>query len=375
LPPASPGRVEEIEERSAVSVLHVLTRAYRRGAETFGLDLHRELTARGEGSAVLALAPAPPGQRSIDVPVLGPAPRHPRTLVRLRRATADVDVVVAHGSSTLLACRLALLASSTPFIYVNIGDPLYWTASRSRRARVRWMLRGAAAVAAISPTARDRLISHLDAPPGRVRFIGNGRSARHFSPSSPEGRLAARARFELQPTAPTAVVVAALGPEKRVDVAIRAISLLPSWQLLVVGAGPLAPQLQALADAEAPERVRFAGVREDMDVAYAAADVALLTSETEGLPGVLIEAAMCGLPVVSTDVGFTADIVPDGHAGRLVPVGDVAATSAALAECHRNQLIWGRQARAHAVQGFDLDAVVDRWQALLHDVASDRHRS
>ncbi|MGH8893753.1 MAG: glycosyltransferase family 4 protein, partial [Actinomycetes bacterium] len=295
-------------------VLHVLTRAHRRGAETFALVLHDELLRRDVTSSLVALAPAPApaGHVALDVPVLGSRPRHPSTLWALRRAAGDADVIVAHGSSTLLACRLALLGAKTPFVYVNIGDPLYWAAAATRRWRVRWMLRGTSAVGAISPSAQIRLVQHLGVPESRVRFTGNGRRAADFVPATPSQRAAARRRFGLDPDSPSAVVVAALGPEKRVDVAIDAIGRLPGWQLLVVGGGPRESALRASASGPAAGRVLFTGVLDDVRDAYRAADVALLTSETEGLPGVLIEASLSGLPSVATDVGFVADVVENG---------------------------------------------------------------
>ena len=52
---------------------------------------------------------------------------------------------------------------------------------------------------------------------------------------------------------------------------------------------------------------------------YDAADVLVLPSRTEGMPGVLIEAGMRALPVVATDVGYVRDVVVDGETGVIVP--------------------------------------------------------
>jgi glycosyltransferase involved in cell wall biosynthesis len=96
--------------------------------------------------------------------------------------------------------------------------------------------------------------------------------------------------------------------------------------------------------------------------------VALLTSTTEGLPGALIEAAMCGLPLVGTDVGFVRDVVVDGVTGRLVPVGSAEVTAAALAQCFDRRAGWGPAARRLAVDQFDNERVADRWLALLRSI-------
>jgi glycosyltransferase involved in cell wall biosynthesis len=354
-------------------VLNVLTRAYRRGAETFGMELHGQLLTRGLDSDVVALAAAPDGHTALDVPVLGRRTRGLDTLRRLRRAAGAPDVVVAHGSDTLLACRLALMGTRTPFVYVNIGDPLHWAGSPSRRVRVAWMLRGATVVGAISPTAVERLVSHLGVPPERARFTGNGRRASHFVPATGQERQSARERIGLPSDAPIAVVLAALSREKRLDVAISAVGRLPAWHLLVLGEGPLHRELERQAEACAPGRVHLIGSVDDVRPGLHAADVALLTSTTEGLPGSLIESAMSGLPAVATDVGFVRDLVRDGATGRLVPVGDIAATAEALEDCHTHAASWGSASREEVAALFDTDLVVDRWTALLHDAVTARH--
>jgi glycosyltransferase involved in cell wall biosynthesis len=265
------------------------------------------------------------------------------------------------------------MGTRTPFVYVNIGDPLHWAASTSRRARVTWMLRGAAGVGAISPTAVERLVSHLRVPPERVRFTGNGRRSSYFVPPGARERQAARERFGLPADGPVAVALAALTAEKRLDVAVSAVGLLPDWHLLLVGAGPLRGELERLAGSCAPGRVHLAGSLDDVRPGLQAADAAILTSATEGLPGSLIEAAMSGLPVVATDVGFVRDLVQDGTTGRLVPVGDAAATADGLRQCLAHSPGWGRAGRESVAALFDTDAVVDRWTALLHDVVATRN--
>ena len=356
-------------------VLHVLTRDYRRGAEMFGLSLHQAMSSAGHSSSIVALAPPPPGHQSAGVAVLGSrGTRDPAALGRLRRAAAGADVVVAHGSDTLLACRIALIASRTPFVYVNIGDPLHWAGSVSRRLRVRWMLGGAAAVGAVAPSAVDRLVIHLGVPSERVRFTGNGRDSTHFRPPAGDERLRARQLWSLPDDSSVAVAVANLAPEKRLDVAIRAVARLPRWRLLVVGTGPQAGPLGRLAEQVASGQVVFAGELGDVRPALHAADVALLTSATEGLPGALLEAALCALPVVATDVGFVSDLVHQHLTGALVTVGDIDATVTALELCRRHRDEWGGAGRVHAAKLFDSTAVMARWDELLHDVVRSGRR-
>ena len=67
------------------------------------------------------------------------------------------------------------------------------------------------------------------------------------------------------------------------------------------------------------DRVLFTGYRADVAAVYHASDIVVLTSDNEGTPVSLIEAAACGLPVVGTDVGGVRSVVQDGVTGYVVP--------------------------------------------------------
>ncbi len=81
---------------------------------------------------------------------------------------------------------------------------------------------------------------------------------------------------------------------------------------------------------EATGDVEWWGFREDMASVLAQAHVVCMPSYMEGLPRVLIEAAACARPVVTTDVPGCREIVRDGENGLLVPARDGAATAVAL---------------------------------------------
>jgi glycosyltransferase involved in cell wall biosynthesis len=155
-----------------------------------------------------------------------------------------------------------------------------------------------------------------------------------------------------------------------VGLAIEAVAAAPEvGTLLVAGEGPQRPGLEALAQRIAPGRVRFLGSVADPRAAYAASDVVVLSSRTEGLPAVLIEAGLAGLPVIATDVGYVRDIVIDGETGFLVPPDDAEAMSAALQRAPSLRNSARAPARSHCIEHFDLDTVVaDAWAAVLRRV-------
>ena len=354
-------------------VLVLVTRNQRRGPESFAVVLANGLASRQMDVRLHSLAPAPSGVPHLDMAPLGRFPLSPTTLLRLRAQITRSDVVVACGSTTLPASVIAGTGVGRPIIYQNIGDPLFWAGTHGRRFRVRRMLRRVAAVAALSDGSARTLVRHFGVPQSRVRVIPNARSSAVYRPATEREKAAARADLGIPEGQPTVVMIAALSSEKRVDVAIEAVARVrKDVRLLVAGEGPQLRQLERHARDLAPGRVTFLGSRGDIPHLLAAADAVLLTSSSEGLPGVLIEAGLSGLPVVSTDVGYVRDIVIDGETGLLVPPGDVdglaLAVEAALADRER----LGAAARAHCTARFDLAEVTAAWSELIEDVLALR---
>lgn len=106
----------------------------------------------------------------------------------------------------------------------------------------------------------------------------------------------------------------------------------PEATLTMVGDGSLLPALRrAVADRNL-HGVTLPGrlPPEALPAVYDEADLFLNTSSVDNLPLSLIEAAACGLPIVSTAAGAIPDLIADGENGLLAPVGDVAALAAAI---------------------------------------------
>ena len=105
----------------------------------------------------------------------------------------------------------------------------------------------------------------------------------------------------------------------------------PEAVLLLAGRGALQSETESLArELELGPAVRFLGVRDDVAALISAADGYLMSSAWEGMPMVLLEAAAGGLPVVTTRVGGTAEVVLDGESGYLAPPSDSPALASAM---------------------------------------------
>jgi glycosyltransferase involved in cell wall biosynthesis len=106
------------------------------------------------------------------------------------------------------------------------------------------------------------------------------------------------------------------------------------------------------------------------------ADILLFTSTTEGegMPGVLIEAGLAGLPAIATDVPGARAVIEEGISGFVVPVNDFEAlveASERLANDPELRKLMGVAARQKCVREFTLDSSVHLWRAHFQALAGD----
>lgn len=346
------------------SVLQIVSSTARRGAETFAVELEPELEARDHAVETWALQPGG-GEHLLPVPTLGPSPFAPSTLHALRRRGRACDVVIAHGSVTLPAAVVALAGTRTPIVYRNIGDPLYWSSTPVKRLRTRVLLSRARHVVALVPQSAATLHENFGMAWDHITVIPNGADATRFAPADPSTRAGARTRLGVPIDATIAVWIGSLSSEKNPRLALDVVARLPGLSLLMVGDGPLRAELEPVAGSS----TRFLGALADPLPAFHAADVLLLTSDTEGVPAVVVEAGLCGLPVVATDVGYVASVVDDGRTGVVVPRGDAAGLAAGLTDALDRRDLLGAAARQRCVERYAFDHIADAWSGLLQAVA------
>lgn len=144
-------------------------------------------------------------------------------------------------------------------------------------------------------------------------------------------RTDGRHRLRLPPDGAVIAYVARLArvkrPDRFADVALRIAARHSGAHFVVAGDGELAEDLRDRL-AMLGDRVHFLGWYPDVEAVYAAADVVVLTSDNEGMPVSLIEAALSGRPAVATDVGSVAEVVVNGATGLVVGLDAAAVASA-----------------------------------------------
>lgn len=357
---------QKLAERGVA--VHVVTRL-QPGLAAFermgGVRVHRVGVARARGAAG-SVAFVAEGVRA----VLGLA--------------HHVDVLHAHqllspstvGLVAAPLTRLPLIVN--PHACGDIGDVGQLSRSALGRARLLAVVRRADAFVAVSRHIRDELLG-AGAPPQKVWSIANGVDTDRFSPAPAAERTMIRRALGLA-DGPLVVYTGRLAPEKGVDLLLEAWPAVqarfPAARLAILGAGPEEARLRELARARgvAPS-VDFLGGLPDVAPHLRAADVAVLPSRIEGMPVALLEAMSCGLPVVATRVGGSAEVLEDEVAGRLVTPEDPAALAAGLAEALLDAGAAARRgaaARARVLDRYGMDLVVDRTLELYRSVVASR---
>ncbi len=214
---------------------------------------------------------------------------------------------------------------SDPRALIDTGTP---SARPSRTAAGR----AAGGLLAVSGALRQDMIA-LGLPADRIRVHHTGVDAALFAPID-----RADAKERLGVAGPLLLSVGYLIERKGQRLAIDALQSIPDATLLIVGQGPARAELEGrVAALGLGERVRFLGglPHEALPALFAAADVMVLPSSSEGLANVWVEALSCGTPVVAADVGGARDVVNRAAAGRLValdPQAIAAAVNAILAD-------------------------------------------
>lgn len=322
-------------------IVQVIQKPQRRGAELFACQLAEEMQRQGHAVCVLALYPYTQADRLVTaapLQVLDGAEEHWAERLPgvqwglLRKLMAAIaafrpDIVQVNGARTVKYGAFARRfdrKGTWRLVYRVMGNPGYWVTGAQRklfyRALVMPHIDGVVAVSHEAKRQIERLYG--DCTP--LVTIPQAVDTRAFR--ARRSRTDVRASMCTPEDAPVVLFVGSLSAEKRPDRFLRVVKqtmeVQPALHAWMIGDGPQRSALEAQVS-ETPAlsgHVQFLGVRADVADYMAAADLLLLTSDTEGVPGVVLEAGWMGLPVVASRVGGVPGCVVDGETGLLADV-------------------------------------------------------
>jgi glycosyltransferase involved in cell wall biosynthesis len=287
-----------------------------------------------------------------------------RTRFKLSRHLRHRRVQVAHAFDFYANLTLIPAArfARVPVVigsHRQLGDLMTPAQFRAQALAFRWC----DAVVCNSQAAAARLIATGIAT-DRITIIGNALPAEVFT--------AAPAALPKRPGIVRVGMVARMNHRYKnhsgfLRIAAQVHQRMPDAEFLLVGDGPLRQELEREASGLGlGASVIFLGDRQDMPAVLASMDVAVLTSDSESLSNVILEAMAAGLPVVAYNVGGNSELLSH-QPGALIPAGNEAAFADAvqnlLADAALRQQL-GSTAQQFARENFSLDRVLQRYAEL-----------
>lgn len=373
-----------------MKVLHITTGLETGGAETLLFQLVAHTDWEHFHSSVLSLTDEGPmlGRKIRDAGVplecLG-FPRglpHPGMIAKLARRIRQIrpDVVQTWMYHADLVTALAMAPLRRPPLLWGIHsasvDP-----SRLKRQTL-WVIKTCARLSGTLPTqivccSEAARVSHIGFgyAADKMRVIANGVDTEQFAPRA-EARDLLRGELKLPPETPLIGLIARLDPQKDHETFFRAAGRLrqtrPDVHFVLCGSGITADDAPLRAWTEAAgvtDRTHLLGLRSDVPTVTAALDIATCCSTSESFGLTLGEAMACGVPCVTTALDGPLALV--GDLGRVVPVGDSEALSAAWQEMlcwtpnQREQ--WAGRARRRIEDEFSLQRMVQGYERLYRE--------
>lgn len=287
------------------------------------------------------------------------------------------DIVHTHEAKASLIGRVAAWLAGCPVIVFGLhgvmyNDPVF---SPKKRRLFIWLERltvwPSEVVVSVSKSCVEHY--HNDGIGKKIptEIVYSGIDVDRFAAESaltPEDRAAERARLGFGPEDVVLVNVGRFTFGKAQRYTIEAFASLkhkhPNLKLMLVGEGDLQPDCRKQVEELGIQNdVVFYGFTDNIPRVMSLADINVLTSLREGLPRVVVEASLCGLPTAAFEVEGIREIITDGESGFVVPQHDVPALGERLERLVaqpelRTQL--AQRAKAHATQNWDYRTMVAR---------------
>jgi glycosyltransferase involved in cell wall biosynthesis len=365
------------------------------GAAVFMASLAKGLAAAGHQVTVLAPsrrwqpeeidlgAVRLVGIRSLRLPAISPPVRLALwpgrdTLWAMRRIQPEVVHLFDHyplsRAALAAAGRLGVpVLGSNFFLPANIMPPHFGLpVGRALLERLLW-----ATVRAVldrtdlltTPTESGATILHTQGLRPPVVAISCGVDLERFRFLPALDRAAVRRRYGLEATRPLVLYVGRLDPEKRLDLLLRAVALLPrdALQIALAGRGRQQASLQRLtARLDLDDRVQFIGFvpEEDLMLLLNSADAFVMPGEAELQSLATLEAMACARPIIAANACALPELVREGENGFLYRAGDAFDLAQALQRWLEQRSRWPALGAASLAiaQGHDRRETIRRYE-------------
>ena len=313
-----------------MKILHLVTKRQYRGAEVFAANLSEELIKLGHeiifvglyknDKEVLHVQDA----RNIDLmptEIKSFSPRLVKKIVSLIKSTKP-DIIQCNGSDTLkYMVAASFFLPRTPILYRNISMISRWLVRAPNRLVYRIFLKKIHHVSSVGVEAVEDFIKTCSYPRHKTSVIRRGIPVKNIDGECARKQL--RGQLKLEEEDKIVMHIGNFSPEKNhlflLDVFSKISDSNSHVKLICVGEGVLFKSIEDEIVARGLEKtVYLIGFRKDIPELLSAADCFVLPSFVEGVPGVILEAAVQKIPTVATNVGGVNEVLQNGVTGYTI---------------------------------------------------------
>jgi glycosyltransferase involved in cell wall biosynthesis len=275
------------------------------------------------------------------------------------------DVVIPFTEGVYCFTILSLLGTGIPIIASERLDPA--AMSKTRKILKRILLPFADWLVVQTQSIKDYFPESIQK---KTSIIYNPVNDSVFNLPSLQGRAGERLN--------RIISVGRLYPQKNQEMMIRAFAKVadefPDWQLVIFGEGPLRESLELIVDSlELQDRVLLPGRTEQVVEELRKSKIFCMSSDYEGMSNAMIEAICVGLPIISTKVSGTDELIKDSENGLLVEIGDESSLEDCMSKLMSSAVERENMSdRDRKIAGlFDIDYIVNQWMELIDKVKNE----
>lgn len=369
-----------------LKIIQLVTSRKRRGAEISAALLSDELIRIGHELWFVGLYATGDdleveGGRNLDLSEVRNVLNW-RLLYKLRSLIDEVqpDIIQANGSDTFKYAAIALMDNPKPtLIYRNISKMSHWV---NGRQLIEWfyklLARRVDFFCSVGVKANSDIQDLLKLDKYKVGIIKRGIPFNFLD--KPTSRLELQEKFGIHVEDFVLAQVGNLSKEKNIEFSIHLVNELrfriPNIRLLIVGDGTLKKDLQKLVqELSLTKHVIFLGYQKQTALFFNAAEIHILTSWIEGVPGVVMEASIQGTPTVGVDVGGISETIFHDKTGVLVPGHDLELFKSAILALYddpKKRIDLGAAAKEWVRSNHDLKENTKRFEELYFKLLEER---
>lgn len=285
-----------------------------------------------------------------------------------------VHYAIPHATSAWIAREMLLAQRELPIVTTLHGTDITLVGLHPSFHKItRFSILRSQGLTAVSEYLRDETVRDFGVPQDQIRVIPNFVDTERYDRNKEPCH-----RWTLAPGGEKIVMhVSNFRAVKRVTDVVEVFARLARRvraRLVLVGDGPDRPlAIERVERLGLENQVLFLGRHDSVDELLRCCDLFLLPSESESFGLAALEAMACGSPVIATRAGGLVEVIPEGVAGHLFPVGDVEAMGDAAVSVLSDGSRWRSMsvaAREIAVERFSAERIVPVYEAYYRDVVA-----